>query len=306
MALPRVPWERFNVALPEAAQAGSLRLLLASNGPAPRILLLCVHGLLAVAESFEPLAQHLLAAHSRLAVACLDLRGHGESAPLPARPAAPPFPADVALAAAFAVARFSPPPPVVLFGHSLGGAAVARAAGGGAWPPSLPLAGLIVADFVEGGDECIKAQAALLAALPRAFPSSAAAEAWAAAASREAGCATGGGAGHAAAVARALVGEGGAGGGGLVWQARAALDAASDPRELAPWIAGASEAFLVARCPKLLLLAAAASLSGNTALTLASMQGRFQTKVVAGGGHWLHEECPGVVAAAVAAFLARL
>lgn len=221
------------------------------------------------------------------------------SAPLP-RPLPASFSSDIIAAAHFACSRFSPTLPVVLVGHSLGGALVARAAGE-AWPPAPALRGVVVFDFV-GAAAAPAAQAALLGALPRAFPSAAAAAAWAAAASVESGCATGGG-GHAAAVAAALVA--GEGDGDLAWGCRAALDAAADPAALAAWLGGASDAFLAARCPKLLLLASAGSLSSDKALTVASMQGKFQVKVVA-AGHWMHEEAPELCAAALAGFLGRV
>lgn len=289
-------WELYSAPLPPP-DIGSLDVLCAQNSDTPALLLFLVHGILSSAYTFTPLATHLLSTCPHLAIAALTLRGHGGSSPLPSPFSPSAFVDDVLCGARFVSARFSPPLPLVLCGHSLGGAAVARAAGA-AWP-GPPLRGIIGFDFVGDAAEP-GAQASLLSRVPRAFASLAAAEAWARAASREAGCLTGGG-GHAAAVALDLLREGE----GVAWRSRAALDAASDPVVLAGWLAGASAAFLAARCPKLLLLASATSLVGDKGLTVAQMQGKMQVKVIAAGGHWMHEELPGAVAAAVAAFFTR-
>lgn len=69
------------------------------------------------------------------------------------------------------------------------------------------------------------------------------------------------------------------------------------------WFEGATARLLDAPCPKLLLLADADSLDGP--LTVAQMQGRLQVRIIAGGGHVLHEDAPDKVGEAVAGFLSR-
>ena len=80
-----------------------------------------------------------------------------------------------------------------------------------------------------------------------------------------------------------------------------------DARATAPhwrgWFEGLSRTFLRAKCAKLLVLAGADRLDAE--LQIAQMQGRFQTVVVPGAGHAVHEDEPRKTADAVAGFLVR-
>ena len=81
----------------------------------------------------------------------------------------------------------------------------------------------------------------------------------------------------------------------------------ADARKTAPhwrgWFEGLSRTFLSAKCAKLLILADTDRL--DTELTIAQMQGKFQTVVVRNAGHAVHEDQPSVAADAVAGFVAR-
>ena len=92
-------------------------------------------------------------------------------------------------------------------------------------------------------------------------------------------------------------------GGGFEWRAAAALDAF--PAHAVEWFKGTTAALLAARCAVLLAVVSVERVTEDAELFLAQMQGRVQVLPVPRAGHALHEDEPGVVAAALAAFIAR-
>jgi protein phosphatase methylesterase 1 len=205
------------------------------------------------------------------------------------------------------------PPRLILVGHSMGGAIAARAA---ALPfdEGIPgLAGLVVVDVVEGtAVAALPRMAAMVAShgsRPARFPSLRHAVQWAVRA--------GGGSTRNLESARVsfpsqlvpvpATSDGGGGeqdgddGGGYRWR----TDLAATQPHWSGWYSGLSAAFLSAPCPKLLLLAGVDRLGGDVALTVAQMQGRFQTVVMPGAGHAVQEDEPVKTAEAVLAFAQR-
>ena len=76
-----------------------------------------------------------------------------------------------------------------------------------------------------------------------------------------------------------------------------------DVHALGEWYEGMGERFLRARCAKLLVLAGTDRL--DDVLTVAQMQGKFQTVLFPNAGHAVHEDEPERCAEAVLGFAAR-
>ena len=81
------------------------------------------------------------------------------------------------------------------------------------------------------------------------------------------------------------------------------MDVAKTSKHWEGWYEGMGERFLGARCAKLLILAGTDRL--DDALTVAQMQGKFQTVVFPNAGHAVHEDEPERCAEAVLGFAAR-
>jgi len=248
-------------------------------------LLLCLHG-----AGYSALTWAFMARALTVAVPCrvaaMDLRGHGASRTAELDYSCARLTADVAAVAA-ALQADAPSAPLVLVGHSLGGAIACHLS------RLLPaLGGLVLLDVVEGTALASREHTvAAVAARPTAFADLPSALAWAlrAGVSRNATAA-------APSLAAALQP---APGGGLVW--RTSL-AATEPF-WESWFIGIGDAFLTARCPKLLLLCGTERLDAQ--LTLAQMQGRFQLVLVPQAGHAIQEDEHARTADALAAFLRR-
>ena len=201
--------------------------------------------------------------------------------------------ASVARAVVGLFSRFdsSKPPKLVLVGHSMGGAAAARAAATMHIETDFDLRGVVVVDVVEGSAMAtLRAAEASLARRPSSFATPADAVAWFV----RSGMTTNLESARVSAPSqiRSLNER-------WVWIA--------DARKTAPhwrgWFEGLSRTFLSAKCSKLLILADTDRL--DTELTIAQMQGKFQTVVVRNAGHAVHEDQPSVAADAVAGFVAR-
>ena len=108
------------------------------------------------------------------------------------------------------------------------------------------------------------------------------------------------------AVVRDLTDANGAG----VWRWRTPL--AQSQAHWRDWFVGASQRFVAAPCPRLLLLAADLGARDGGAdrldaeLTAAHIQGKFVLRIVRNAGHALHEDQPAACAGAIVAFLDRM
>jgi protein phosphatase methylesterase 1 len=188
------------------------------------------------------------------------------------------------------------PPKLVLVGHSMGGAAVARAAATigddtNSATRDFDLRGVVVVDVVEGSAMAALRDAEFsLARRPSSFATPADAVAWFV----RSGLTTNLESARVSAPSQIRSSND-----RWVWIA--------DARRTAPhwrgWFEGLSRLFLSLKCAKLLMLADTDRL--DTELTIAQMQGKFQTVVVPNATHAVHEDQPSVAADAVAGFVAR-
>jgi protein phosphatase methylesterase 1 len=188
------------------------------------------------------------------------------------------------------------PPKLVLVGHSMGGAAVARAAATigddtNSATRDFDLRGVVVVDVVEGSAMAALRDAEFsLARRPSSFATPADAVAWFV----RSGLTTNLESARVSAPSQIRSSND-----RWVWIA--------DARRTAPhwrgWFEGLSRLFLSLKCAKLLMLADTDRL--DTELTIAQMQGKFQTVLVPNATHAVHEDQPSVAADAVAGFVAR-
>jgi protein phosphatase methylesterase 1 len=188
------------------------------------------------------------------------------------------------------------PPKLVLVGHSMGGAAVARAAATigddtNSATRDFDLRGVVVVDVVEGSAMAALRDAEFsLARRPSSFATPADAVAWFV----RSGLTTNLESARVSAPSQIRSSND-----RWVWIA--------DARRTAPhwrgWFEGLSRLFLSLKCAKLLIVADTDRL--DTELTIAQMQGKFQTVLVPNATHAVHEDQPSVAADAVAGFVAR-
>eukprot|EP00793_Prasinoderma_coloniale_P003619 PRCOL_00002994-RA len=295
-------------------------------------IVLLVHGGGYTSLTWAPMARELAArATPRTVVAAVDLRAHGGTLldcqrshrDQPSDLSADALAGDVRSVGGALLAEAAEGARLVLVGHSMGGAAAVRAApafdGDGSGPSSSSLAGLVVIDVVEGtAMASLRHMRAVLDSVPSAFASEEDAVRWALAskACRSVEAAR-------VSVPARLRPEGEACEGATPARdrsdesARSAANAQSlPPRRLVwrtdlgatephweGWYRGLSDAFLRVRAPKVLVLAGADRL--DRALTMASMQGRYQTVLLPGAGHAVHEDAADKVAGVLAGFLER-
>ena len=188
------------------------------------------------------------------------------------------------------------PPKLVLVGHSMGGAAVARAAATigddtNSATRDFDLRGVVVVDVVEGSAmAALRDAEASLARRPSSFATPTDAVAWFV----RSGLTTNLESARVSAPSQIVLSND-----RFVWIA--------DALQTAPywrgWFEGLSRLFLSLKCAKLLILADTDRL--DTELTIAQMQGKFQTVLVPNATHAVHEDQPSLAADAVAGFVAR-
>lgn len=203
------------------------------------------------------------------------------------------------------------PVKLVLVGHSMGGAAVARAAAMISECPSaydFDLRGVVLVDVSENGGvrETLRATETFLAKRPKEFARETDAVAWFV----RSGLTTNLASARVSApsqirrVTGTYMEENDVGRANetckrFVW----ILDARATAPHWRGWFEGLSRTFLSAKCAKLLVLAGADRLDDE--LTIAQMQGKFQTVLVPGAGHAVHEDEPRATADAIAGFVKR-
>ena len=200
------------------------------------------------------------------------------------------------------------PVKLVLVGHSMGGAAVTRAAAIISECPSaydFDLRGVALVDVSENGGarETLRATETFLAKRPKEFATKTDAVAW----FMRSGLTTNLASARVSAPSqiRRVTGmeENDVGRANetsrFVW----ILDARATAPHWRGWFEGLSRTFLSAKCAKLLVLAGVDRLDDE--LTIAQMQGKFQTVLVPGAGHAVHEDEPRATADAIAGFVKR-
>ena len=201
---------------------------------------------------------------------------------------------------------------VVFVGHSMGGAAVARAANvfgagvsgttddSGRDNPGIndklfTLSGVVVVDVVEGtAMESLPFMEAGLSRIPTSFDTMQTAIKW----TMKSGFTTSLESAKVSTPSR-LFFNAENDGGSYEWRTNVAATA----KDWRSWFLGLSQIFLTAKCAKLLLLAGTDRL--DNPLTIAQMQGKFQLVVLPKAGHAVHEDDPEKVAIAIAGFLKR-
>jgi protein phosphatase methylesterase 1 len=188
------------------------------------------------------------------------------------------------------------PPKLVLVGHSMGGAAVARAAATigddtNSATRDFDLRGVVVVDVVEGSAmAALRDAEASLARRPSSFATPTDAVAWFV----RSGLTTNLESARVSAPSQIRLSND-----RWVWIA----DALQTAPHWRGWFEGLSRLFLSLKCAKLLMLADTDRL--DTELTIAQMQGKFQTVLVPNATHAVHEDQPSLAADAVAGFVAR-
>ena len=197
------------------------------------------------------------------------------------------------------------PVKLVLVGHSMGGAAVARAAAIISECPSaydFDLRGVALVDVSENGGarETLRATETFLAKRPKEFARETDAVAWFV----RSGLTTNLASARVSAPSqiRRVTGteeNDVSSRSRFVW----ILDARATAPHWRGWFEGLSRTFLSAKCAKLLVLAGVDRLDDE--LTIAQMQGKFQTVLVPGAGHAVHEDEPRATADAIAGFVKR-
>lgn len=249
-------------------------------------VLLLLHGAGCGALSFACLAREL---GPHVAVAALDLRGHGSTVetgdPQPLSSAT--FVADVIGAIRALFASRAETPPLVLAGHSMGGAVAARVATSG----DLPVVATALIDVVEGTAlSALPHMRAWLAGRPSSFASVEAAVRWVVARGyvRNADSAR-------RSVPVQLVERDGR------WEWRTDLEKTCEYWR--GWFEGLSGIFLEAKGPKLLVVAGVDRL--DRALIIAQMQGKFQYMLIPEAGHSIAEDQPEKTAKCIVEFLRR-
>ena len=297
-----------------------------SNDDPPRVsrktetVVLFAHGCAYTALSWATTIEHLAPRlDASVLLVAFDARGHGESRTSGAETdlSAERLARDVASAARAVVRRFcvssetraSTPraerktPKLVFVGHSMGGAAAARAAAMvGDRPESyrdVDLRGVALVDVAEGSasSRATRATEAFLARRPTSFATPRDAVAWFV----RSGLTTNLASARVSApsqIRRDLESET-LNPGRWAW----ILDARATAPHWRGWFEGLSRAFVRLKCAKLLVLASADRL--DTELQIAQMQGKFQTVVAPGAGHAVHEDEPQKTANALAGFLER-
>jgi protein phosphatase methylesterase 1 len=188
------------------------------------------------------------------------------------------------------------PPKLVLVGHSMGGAAVARAAATigddtNSATRDFDLRGVVVVDVVEGSAmAALRDAEASLARRPSSFATPTDAVAWFV----RSGLTTNLESARVSAPSQIVLSND-----RFVWIA----DALQTAPHWRGWFQGLSRLFLSLKCAKLLIVADTDRL--DTELTIAQMQGKFQTVLVPNATHAVHEDQPSLAADAVAGFVAR-
>lgn len=178
----------------------------------------------------------------------------------------------------------------VLVGHSLGGAIVVRAANDPRLAPRM--SGLVVLDVVEGSAlASLPSMSAYLNNRPTRFPSFDKAVKWGI---------TSGGIRNVESAIISIPSQ-------LVKQPDGFLVWRTDLRATEPywkdWFTGLSDAFLSAKCSKMLLLAGTDRL--DNALIVAQMQGKFQLGLIHSVGHVIQEDAPEKTAKQIVDFVTR-
>jgi len=282
------------------------------------IAALCLHGCALSGASFALFARRLAdRGGENFRVDAMDLRGHGSTRTADDR--------DLSLDTmakdvADVCARLyrDDDVQVVLVGHSMGGAVAARVA---QLDLVKNLRGVVVIDVVEGTALASvrgEAMRAAVASRAKTFATVADAIEWCVRVART----TSNLESARVSTAHALVPSGGSGSGGdgreggsgcgvsgcgvsgvgvRGWTWR--VDVAKTSAHWEGWYEGMGERFLGARCAKLLVLAGTDRLDDR--LTVAQMQGKFQTVLFPNAGHAVHEDEPERCAEAVLGFAAR-
>eukprot|EP00727_Mastigamoeba_balamuthi_P009819 m51a1_g546 putative protein phosphatase methylesterase (1000) ;mRNA; r:434232-438902 len=178
-----------------------------------------------------------------------------------------------------------PDSPVVLVGHSMGGAIAVKTALAGRVPR---LTCVVVLDVVEGtAIAALPSMVGMLEARPRSFPDIAHAITWS----------YGNGGTRNVESAEVSVPEQLRKVGDMwVWR----TDLRPTEKYWRGWFENLSQEFLTAPVSKLLVIAGADRL--DTALTIGQMQGKFMIKLMPSCGHFIHEDEPDQVAAALLEF----
>ena len=316
-------------------------------GPPPtETVILFAHGCAYTALSWATTVEHLAPQlDARVLLAAFDARHHGESVGAERWKRSPEsadarsdvdvsaerLARDAARVALAVVRRFRPtngeqnelnelnetsygasPVKLVLVGHSMGGAAVTRAAAmvgecPTAYARDIDLRGVVLVDVSENGgaSDALRATETFLAKRPKGFATKTDAVAWFV----RSGMTTNLASARVSApsqIRRATGTEENQGGRAnesrdsrFVW----ILDARATAPHWRGWFEGLSRTFLSAKCAKLLVLAGVDRLDDE--LTIAQMQGKFQTVLVPGAGHAVHEDEPRATADAIAGFVKR-